>query len=121
MAKKVYVTQPARLDADRSAKPLSRIISHTHPNWCQGPGINLPEEYRDESGNHIPLKSPPLTYKVNDRVIHNYPGGHGLGTVIDVVPGRTLYRDDHVCPYTVRWDNGVRDIYSERDLKPRGS
>lgn len=56
MARKRYETKPARLDADRKAKPLSVIVGHTKPNYVQGPGIDMPEEYRDESGNRIALK-----------------------------------------------------------------
>lgn len=59
MAKKVYVTKKARLDADKTAKPLSRIVGHTNPNWVQGPWINIPEEYRDEEDNRIPLSTIP--------------------------------------------------------------
>ena len=32
---------PARVDADRTAKPLTRIVSHPKAGWCVGPGTVL--------------------------------------------------------------------------------
>jgi len=46
----------ARLDADGTAQPLTRIISHPPVNWCVGPGTRLVQpEYEDQSGKRIPL------------------------------------------------------------------
>ena len=43
-------TKPARLDADRSAKPRTRLVQHARPGDAVGPGRPLREpEYEDGS------------------------------------------------------------------------
>jgi hypothetical protein len=46
---------PARLDADKSAKPLSSIVGKAKEGDCVGPGITKGTEYRDETGLRIAL------------------------------------------------------------------
>lgn len=49
---------PARLDADRTAKPLTKIVHHPigGDNACQGPGIPLRlPELEDSDGNRTPI------------------------------------------------------------------
>ena len=54
-------TAAARLDADRSAKPLTRIISHPPETWCVGPGTRLIDpEYEDAGGKRHPITAPPI-------------------------------------------------------------
>lgn len=55
MAKKIYPTTAARLDADKTAKPLSRIVGHARAGDCIGPGNPPGDEYRDEEGNSVML------------------------------------------------------------------
>lgn len=53
-------TAAARLDADRTAKPLTRIISHPPVTWCVGPGTRLIDpEYEDAEGKRHPIISLP--------------------------------------------------------------
>jgi hypothetical protein len=48
--------EPARLDADRKAKPRTRIIGHGRAGDCQGPGITRPDAIEDtETGERTPL------------------------------------------------------------------
>lgn len=48
---------PARLDPNGDAKPLTRIVHHVNPDWCQGPGMPLHNpEYESETGERIPLR-----------------------------------------------------------------
>lgn len=50
-------TAPARLDPNGDAKPLTRIVHHVNPDWCQGPGMPLHNpEYESETGERIPLR-----------------------------------------------------------------
>jgi len=51
-------TKKARLDADRTAKPLTRLVKHAPIGQCVSPnmashGDTL--EYEDESGSRTPL------------------------------------------------------------------
>lgn len=49
-------TKPARLDADRTAKPLTRIVQHVRPGDAVGPGRPLHEpEHEAEDGTRTPL------------------------------------------------------------------
>lgn len=55
--RKVQSTVPARLDADGSAKPLTRIVHHPKEGGRIGPGMVLINpEYETEEGERIPLK-----------------------------------------------------------------
>lgn len=48
--------KPARLDTDRTAKPLTRIVSHPPAHWCVGPGMVLVDpEYEANTGERHPL------------------------------------------------------------------
>lgn len=49
-------TQPARLDTNGTAKPLTSIVGHALGGTLQGPGITIPDTYRDSTGKQIPLK-----------------------------------------------------------------
>jgi hypothetical protein len=49
-------TEKARLDADGTAQPKTRIVHHPPENGCVGPGTPLHNpEYEDESGVRAPL------------------------------------------------------------------
>lgn len=52
-------TAKARLDADGTAKPKTRIIQHPKEGWCIGPGMALrkPELENTETGERIPLSA----------------------------------------------------------------
>ena len=48
----------ARLDADKTAKPKTRIIHHPDIGKLVGPSIPLVHpEYEDENGKRIPLQT----------------------------------------------------------------
>ena len=51
------LAEPARLDADGTAQPKTRIISHPNPGHCFGPGMALkdPELEVIATGERIPL------------------------------------------------------------------
>lgn len=50
---------PARLDADRTAQPLTRIVHHPPREGCIGPYMPLvAPEYEDEHGKRTPLDAP---------------------------------------------------------------
>jgi hypothetical protein len=51
----------ARLDADGTAKPKTRIVHHPNRDHCVGPGTKLNRpEFEAEDGTRIPLgKNPP--------------------------------------------------------------
>lgn len=53
-----YPAEPprARLDAERTAKPLTRIIAHVQAGEMVGPGITVPMALETETGDRIPLK-----------------------------------------------------------------
>ena len=54
-------TKPARLDADRTAKPLTSIVHHPHVGDCVGPAMPLHNpEYVAEDGTRTQLASTPL-------------------------------------------------------------
>ena len=61
--------EKARLDADRTAKPLTRIVAHVPDGHCAGgtivagPGV----EYVDENGTRTALSAAPRFYAVEDR------------------------------------------------------
>lgn len=49
-------TKKARLDADRTAKPLTRIVGHPNRDHCVGPMIPpVRPEYEAEDGTRTPL------------------------------------------------------------------
>jgi len=51
----------ARLDADGTAKPKTRIVSHPKRDHCVGPGMKLRRpEYEAEDGTRTPLDDDPL-------------------------------------------------------------
>lgn len=55
LAKKGNVV-PARVDSDRTAKPLTRIIHHPKSNICVGVGMPLVNpEYEGSDGQRMPL------------------------------------------------------------------
>lgn len=50
---------PARLDADRTAQPLTRIVHHPPHGACIGPHMPLVNpEYEDENGKRTALTGP---------------------------------------------------------------
>lgn len=52
-------TTKARIDADRTAKPRTRIVHHPVPGTLVGPGTKLHRpEWEDENGDRIPLVGP---------------------------------------------------------------
>ena len=56
---KIKNAVPARLDADRTAKPLTKIVHHPGEGQCVGIGIPLRDPaYVDEAGNKTPLTDP---------------------------------------------------------------
>ena len=53
------MTARARLDANRTAQPLTRIVHHPPRNACLGPHMPLMNpEYEDESGKRTALTEP---------------------------------------------------------------
>lgn len=59
-----FGTAPARVDAEGTAKPKSRIVHHPKADDCQGPGMALKNpEYEQEGGTRIPLKATKKTNK----------------------------------------------------------
>jgi hypothetical protein len=55
MAKK---TEKARLDADGTAAPKTRIVGHARHGDVAGPGITKPDAYEAEDGGRTPLGAP---------------------------------------------------------------
>jgi hypothetical protein len=54
---------PARLDADRTAQPLTRIVHHPPRGGCISPHMPLvAPEYEDEHGKRTPLTSEPKAH-----------------------------------------------------------
>lgn len=52
----VVPVQPARLDADRKAKPLTEIVKFGKVGDCHGPWSHMDHlEYRSETGAKIPI------------------------------------------------------------------
>jgi hypothetical protein len=50
---------PARLDADKTAQPLTRIVHHPPRGGCISPRMPLvAPEYEDENGKRTPLTVP---------------------------------------------------------------
>lgn len=48
--------KPARLDAEGTAKPKTRIVNHPKSGWCVGPAtVLIAPEYEDENGDRISL------------------------------------------------------------------
>lgn len=54
-------TKKARLDADKTAKPLTRIVGHVSDNKVIGPGLVTADSYETEEGERIPLTEDALT------------------------------------------------------------
>ncbi|HEY8096882.1 MAG TPA: hypothetical protein VIE65_12440 [Methylobacter sp.] len=51
-----YSRSMARLDADKSAKPLTRLVAHVNPGDCVGPGITKADAIEDiQTGKRTPL------------------------------------------------------------------
>lgn len=104
---------PARLDADRTAVPISRIVHHPPAGACVGPGSRLVQpEYEDDKGVRTPLKParkplsraqelilksvPAHGYSPGDRV--RIKGTEAKGIVVLSVAGGLL-RDEQVLVY----------------------
>lgn len=57
------MTTHARLDADRTAQPLTRIVHHPPRGGCISPHMPLvAPEYEDEHGKRTPLTSEPKAH-----------------------------------------------------------
>ena len=57
---KVAAAMKARLDAEGTAKPLTRIIAHVTAGDCIGPANTIPDHIEDvATGERIPLSLPP--------------------------------------------------------------
>ena len=66
------MTARARLDADRTAEPLTRIEHHPPHGGCIGPYMPLVNpEYVDENGKRTPLSAPvgeaPFAFSADER------------------------------------------------------
>ena len=74
----------ARLDAEGTAQPLTRIVSHPQRDWCLGPGMAMVEpEYEDQHGHRTPLTpSSPSSPSARDGKTIPCPGSEGRITVI---------------------------------------
>ena len=48
-------TKKARLDADKTAKPLTKLVEHIKDGNCVGPGVILPDAWRHEDGTEVHL------------------------------------------------------------------
>ena len=49
----------ARLDADKTAKPLTKLVGHAKIGDCVGPGVTVADQWRHEDGTSIPLAVAP--------------------------------------------------------------
>lgn len=53
----VHVPTPARVDADRKAKPKTRLVGHARQGDCVGPGTVEADSIEDTAtGERTPLK-----------------------------------------------------------------
>lgn len=55
--------EKARLDADRTAKPRTRIVGHARVGDVAGPGITKPDAYEAEDGARTALGAPQLVLR----------------------------------------------------------
>lgn len=65
---------PARLDADKKAKPLTQIVHHPPAGACIGPGMPLHHpEYQDETGTRTSLYGGRGGRSLQAKPIEDYP------------------------------------------------
>lgn len=76
------MTAHARLDANRTAQPRTRIVHHPPRNACLGPHMPLVNpEYEDENGSRVPLTAPALVHFPSSRA-----GFTWCGLPLDIAP-----------------------------------
>jgi hypothetical protein len=91
------------LDADRTAKPLTRIVKHVPAGQCAGPGTHLDSlEHESETGKRTPLTQPEPKVRLT------------LGQALD----EAIQRHEKVYPGSKVYAALIRDIVAhDEDLE----